>query len=605
MSGQFEKTHRQERSTWVLVDLLSWVPAAILATWLRHDFEMVAISGSALLVFVLAAIIHLLLGSVLGVYPPRQRLSSLGRQSLGVLAVSVVTAGIVAAVVSYVFPSIGMRPSVPLISALLVVLGAIVLRSGRLAWNTYQTRDREPVLVFGGGMLGRQVVAEIGDDHIGQGMAVRAILDDNPALRGSRIHGVRVWGGFEDIGAVVERTGATALIVAINGVESSTKSRIAEVADRLGLKVLVVPTMEDHSQDAPIELRELNLADLMDREQIVLDADSIEELIRGRRVLITGAGGSIGSELARQVYKYNPDRLVLLDRDEGGLHHTQLSIYGHAMLDSGNVVLADIRDAARVEEIFLHHRPEVVLHAAALKHLPLLEQYPQEAWLTNVQGTKNVLDASVACGASVIVNVSTDKAANPICVLGDSKRVAERLTAAYGMIYDGLWVSVRFGNVLGSRGSVIETFAGQIEAGGPITITHPEVQRYFMTIPEASQLVLQAAVVGRSGETLVLDMGRPMSILGLAKQLMKIAGREDLEVVYTGLRPGEKLSEDLVDDRELPYTADRHPMITEVLVEPLDQLPAEAADIHDTFQVLARGAAASHQSSSAQHSVRR
>lgn len=199
-----------------------------------------------------------------------------------------------------------------------------------------------------------------------------------------------------------------------------------------------------------------------------------------------------------------------------------------------------------------------------------------------------MLKASVACGADVVVNVSTDKAANPVCVLGDSKRIAERLTAAYGKQYEGTWVSVRFGNVLGSRGSVIETFRGQIERGGPVTITHPEVRRYFMTIPEASQLVLQAAAVGQSGETLVLDMGEPMPIVDLAKGLMNIAGRDDIEIVYTGLRPGEKLSEELLDDREEPQRADRHPMVTEVRVEPLEVLPSCASDVDATLVELAR-----------------
>uniref|UniRef100_UPI0037356A24 polysaccharide biosynthesis protein n=1 Tax=Corynebacterium sp. TaxID=1720 RepID=UPI0037356A24 len=218
------------------------------------------------------------------------------------------------------------------------------------------------------------------------------------------------------------------------------------------------------------------------------------------------------------------------------------------------------------------------------------EMYPQEAWLTNVEGTQNVLDASVACGADVVVNVSTDKAANPVCALGDSKRIAERLTAAYGAEYPGTWVSVRFGNVLGSRGSVIETFRRQIETGGPVTVTHPEVRRYFMTIPEAAQLVLQAAVGGASGETMVLDLGHPMPIIDLARGLMKIAGRDDLEIVYTGLRPGEKMSEELLDDREDPVRADRHPMITEVRVEPLHPLPDCPHNVTPTLRALARNA---------------
>lgn len=589
MSAALEKHQRQGSIPWLFIDLLLWAPAGILALWVRYDFDVPVISSWAFLIFAVSALAHMLLGSALGAYPPGARLNPLGRQSLGVVALSAGTAGIIGTIIISLVPAIGTPRSVPLITALLVIFGVFVTRAARLAWNTYQGRDREPVIVLGAGMLGRHVIAELGEPSFGNNMVVKAVLDDRPALRGSRIHGVKIHGALTRLPEVAEQTGATTVIVAINNTDAATKAMIGGMAATHGLRVLVLPTMDEINRTGQLPLQELDLTALMGREEIVLDEAAIGDLLRGRRVMITGAGGSIGSELARQVHRYDPGELILLDRDEGGLHHTQLSIYGHAMLDSRNVVLGDIRDADRLKDIFLEHRPEVVLHAAALKHLPLLEMYPQEAWLTNVEGTRNVLDASVACGADVVVNVSTDKAANPICVLGDSKRVAERLTAAYGEAYDGLWVSVRFGNVLGSRGSVIETFSGQIEAGGPVTITHPDVRRYFMTIPEAAQLVLQAAVVGESGETLVLDMGSPMSILTLAKSLMRLAGREDLKVIYTGLRPGEKLSEDLVDEREAPTRADRHPMITEVRVEPLSQLPQHPVDAGAVFPLLARG----------------
>lgn len=583
-----EQRRNQGGIPWVFADLLLWLPAGILATWVRYDFEVLAVGGSAILVFFIAAVVHGLFGSLLGAYPPKVRLDYLGRQSLGVIALSAILGGITGTIVAWVSTAIDVPRSVPLIAALFVILGVFALRAARLAWNLHKISNREPVIVIGAGMLGRQIIAELGDLDSEKNMVVKAVLDDNPRMLGARIHGVKVRGGIEDLAQIVEQTGTETIIVAINGIGPTTKGRITRSAIDLGLKAFIVPSMAEINQSGSLELKELDLESLMGREQVVLDENSISGLIRGRRVLVTGAGGSIGSELARQIHRYNPGELILLDRDEGGLHHTQLSIYGHALLDSKNVVLADIRDAARIEEVFLEHRPHVVLHAAALKHLPLLEMYPQEAWMTNVEGTKNVLDATVACGATVFVNISTDKAANPICALGDSKRIAERLTAAYSETYDGTWVSVRFGNVLGSRGSVIDTFRGQIEEGGPLTLTHPDVRRYFMTIPEAAQLVLQAAVVGRSGETLVLDMGEPMPIVDLAHGLMRIAGRDDIDIVYTGLRPGEKMSEDLVDTREDPVYADRHPMICEVRVEPLDHLPGCGSDVHRTIQTLAR-----------------
>lgn len=591
MTDVHEYFKRNSGAPWVLTDLLLWPPAALMAMWVRYDFESLVIRDGlswASLAFAFMIAVHLAVGIALGAYPPRSRLDPLGRQSLGAVALTVAFAGVLGTVFLSLAPNPGLARSVPLISALFVILGVLALRCARLLWNTLRLRHRDPVIVFGAGSLGRRVIADMGDP-VKSDKSVKAILDGDPRLRGSRIHGIRVRGGLECLEDTVAHTGATTLVVAITGLGPTTMSTVSRKASELGLKVLTVPSIEDMGRLGVIRLQELDLSTLMGRNQVVLDEDAIGRLIRGRRVLVTGAGGSIGSELSRQIHRYEPAELTLLDRDEGGLHHTQLSLSGHALLDSRNIVLADIRDEARLLDIFTERQPEVVLHAAALKHQPLLEMYPREAWLTNVVGTDNVLRASVACGADVVVNVSTDKAANPSCVLGDSKRIAERLTAAYGEAYDGTWVSVRFGNVLGSRGSVIETFRGQIERGGPVTITDPNVRRYFMTIPEAAQLVLQAAVVGESGETLVLEMGEPMPILDLAKGLMQVAGRFDIDIVYTGLRPGEKLSEELLDDREVPLRADRHPLVTEVRVEPLSQLPAAEHEIQTNLQELARG----------------
>jgi FlaA1/EpsC-like NDP-sugar epimerase len=258
---------------------------------------------------------------------------------------------------------------------------------------------------------------------------------------------------------------------------------------------------------------------------------------------------------------------MMLDRDESALHAVQLSIHGRALLDSTDVILADIRDAQAITTIFGQRRPEVVFHAAALKHLPMLEQYPEEAWKSNVVGTQVVLDAAQAMGVGRFVNISTDKAANPTSVLGRSKRLGERLVAQAGAQTGLPYLSVRFGNVLASRGSVLTTFAEQLAAGGPITVTHPEVTRYFMTIPEAVQLVVQASVVGRPGQALVLDMGRPVRILDMAYQLMEIAG-QGVDVVFTGLRVGEKLHEELFGDREIDERP-AHPLISHVPVPAL------------------------------------
>jgi FlaA1/EpsC-like NDP-sugar epimerase len=269
----------------------------------------------------------------------------------------------------------------------------------------------------------------------------------------------------------------------------------------------------------------------------------------------------------------------MLDRDESLLHSTQLSIFGHGMLDTPNMVLADIRDADALDEVFAAHKPDVVFHAAALKHLPMLQQYPAEGWKTNVLGTKNVLDAARKYGVKRFVNISTDKAAAPTSVLGKTKRIAEELTAWYAEVTGGTYLSVRFGNVLGSRGSVLFSFTAQIEKGGPVTVTDPNVTRYFMTIPEACELVIQAAAIGRPGDVLVLDMGEPVRILEVAEGLIARSGK-DIDIVFTGLRDGEKLDEVLFTSDEVSHVTS-HPLITRVTVPPLTPEHLADMDCHD------------------------
>ncbi|MFN3216421.1 MAG: polysaccharide biosynthesis protein [Acidimicrobiales bacterium] len=332
--------------------------------------------------------------------------------------------------------------------------------------------------------------------------------------------------------------------------------------------------------------RVLDERDLLGRSEIDTDDRGIAAIVTGRRVLVTGAGGSIGSELCRQLHRFAPASLVMVDRDESALHAVELSIAGRALFESRDVVVADIRDRERMLEVFVEHRPHVVFHAAALKHLPLLELYPGEGWKTNVGGTSNVLDAAAAVGVERFVNVSTDKAADPTSVLGHTKRVAERLTAHTAHRTRLPYVSVRFGNVLGSRGSVLEAFRSQAARGGPLTVTHPEATRYFMLIEEAVHLVLQAATIGGPGEALILDMGTPVRIDDVARRIAAESA-EAVEVVYTGLRPGEKLHERLIGADEVGQTR-VHPLISHVAVTPLD--PALVAELQPSAATLAAGA---------------
>jgi FlaA1/EpsC-like NDP-sugar epimerase len=423
----------------------------------------------------------------------------------------------------------------------------------------------QPLIVFGAGEGAEQVLAAMLRTPDSPYYPV-ALLDDDPRCWNLQLHGVRV----------AAATGAATLLVAIPSADAALLREITELAEEAALAVKVLPRVADliDGNVDVSDIREIDIADLLGRRQIHTDVATAARYLTGRRVLVTGAGGSIGSELCRQLHTYQPAELIMLDRDESALRAVQLSIYGHTGLDDDCVVLGDIRDVDMITTLFTERRPEVVFHAAALKHLPLLERFPGESVKTNVWGTLSILEAAVASGVRRFVNISTDKAADPSSVLGYSKRITERLTAHIAAEHRVPYVSVRFGNVLGSNGSVLTIFASQLAAGGPLTVTDPDVTRYFMTVQEAVELVLQAGALGTSGDALVLDMGEPVRIDDVARRLAARAeaakpGSPKIEIVYTGLGVGEKLHEALfgiteTDDRP------RHPLISEVPVPPLD-----------------------------------
>ena len=453
----------------------------------------------------------------------------------------------------------------------------------------------ERIIVFGAGDAGTQLIGRLAALP---GAAYRpvAILDDDPLKRRLRICGVPVLGGRAQLAQVAESTGARVLVIAIAGRSGQVIRDLTEEAERCGLVPKVIPSvMELLTGGAKIEgVRDPRISDLLGRPAASIDVAAVREYVAGKRVLVTGAGGSIGAELCRQLHKLGPATLIMLDRDESALHAVQLALQGRALLDSEETVLADIRDRRRIGEVFARFRPDIVFHAAALKHLPLLELWPGEALKTNVLGTLAVLEAAAEHDVQSFVNISTDKAASPISVLGYSKRITERLTAHMAARTGRTYLSVRFGNVLGSRGSVLTTLSSQVAADGPVTITHPEVTRYFMLANEAVQFVLQAAVIGRDGEVLVLDMGQPVRIADMARRLAASSGRE-VDIVFTGLRPGEKLHEDLFGPGERDVRP-CHPLISQVPVPELN--PVEVAGLDSDAnpftlrQVLARHACA-------------
>lgn len=426
----------------------------------------------------------------------------------------------------------------------------------------------EPILLFGAGEAGAQLARSMLRHSEGRYLPV-GFLDDDRGLHHQLVSGIKVLGPRSVLPAAVASTGAQGIVCSIARADALLIRELNRLAVKVGIWIKVLPSvgelLDGHVGIA--DIRDVNVSDMLGRHQVRTDINASADYLTGKRVLVTGAGGSIGSELCRQLRRLNPAQLILLDRDESALHTTLMSLYGKAELDSRDVVLADIRDRRRLDAIFLARRPEVVFHAAALKHVGLLEQYPGEATQSNVWGTLNVLEAAVAAGVDRFVNISTDKAADPVNVLGYSKRITERLTSGIAQRAAGVYLSVRFGNVLGSRGSVLATFAAQIAQGGPLTVTDPEVTRYFMTISEAVELVIQAGAVGRAGEALVLDMGKPVRIDDVARQMAAQAFGK-IDIVYTGLTPGEKLHEVLLGSDEVDARP-THPLISHVPVPAL------------------------------------
>ncbi len=406
-----------------------------------------------------------------------------------------------------------------------------------------------PTLLVGAGQAGMIVAREI-ENH--PNLAIRAVgfLDDDPIKRGSMLHGIAVLGPADEMKTHAEATGAKQVLITIAGATGAQIRRLVRLSEQAGLPAKIVPGLHEivGGQVSLSRARNVAIEDLLRRDPVTLDSDAIGGSIEGRSLLVTGAGGSIGSELCRQVAKFQPSKLVLVEQAENALFqvHRELT----ASFPDLCIVpaIADITDKVRMERLFEAHRPFIVLHAAAHKHVPMMEWNPGEATKNNVFGTKVCADLADRFGVERFVLISTDKAVRPTSVMGATKRVAELYVQALADSSSTKFVAVRFGNVLGSAGSVIPIFKEQIAAGGPVTVTHPDMERYFMTIPEASQLVLQAGVMGKGSEIFILDMGEPVKIVDLAEDLIRLSGLrpgDDIEIQFTGIRPGEKLVEEL------------------------------------------------------------
>jgi FlaA1/EpsC-like NDP-sugar epimerase len=433
------------------------------------------------------------------------------------------------------------------------------------------------IAVLGAGEGAASAVREMLDDPR-SGLIPVLVLDDDPHTQRRTLRGIPVVGRIADLPVLAERYGLHQALLAAGSADPDFIRRAADAAERADLPLKVLPPAAERVGGRTVrDLRDLRIEDLLGRHQIKTDLGAVEALVRGRRLLITGAGGSIGAEIARQVARYRPAELILLDHDETHLYDAAAST-GDAVTQA----LVDIRDVRAVQAAFGWHRPNIVFHAAAHKHVPLLEDHPCEAALTNVIGSQNVIQAAVSVAVERFVFVSTDKAVRPASVMGASKRIGEYLVMT-GAPPSAKWCAVRFGNVLGSRGSVVPTFMHQIATGGPVTVTDARMTRYFMSVEEAVQLVLQAAALSEGGEIFMLEMGQPVRILDLAQHMIRLSGLSvgsDIEVRITGVRPGEKLAEELAETEE-QASATPHPSIVR-----LQPLPVDAATLRQGVAVL-------------------
>lgn len=554
-----------------MIDAGAWAVALTGATWLRYEFNLGQVDAHNLARITSAAVaVVWVLGIVTHLY--------LGRYPIGSLD-EVIRLAWVAALVCVClqgFDLLSEAPPVPRSVPFIATCLALVLSvAARVAVRGHQARKARPdsqtarrVIVYGAGRRGRELVRAMLSGAAGNALPV-ALLDDDPAHRHTRISGVPVRGTWRELASVARKTRAQQLVVAFANPAPAKINAVKSLARSVRVEVRTVPPLSEQLRPwtRVADPRQIDVAELLGRQPIDLGMESVSDCLRGKRVLVTGAGGSIGSALCRELNQLDPAELLMLDQDESALHGLQLSIHGKACLDSPNVILGDIRDAEAMAALLRNLRPDVVFHTAALKQLAMLERYPEQAWRTNVRGTLGLLEAARQAGVRRFVNLSTVKAANPTSVLGRSKRITERLVADAAGRADGVFVSVRLGEVLGTRGSLLDTFAEQLSAGRPLTVPHPDSTRLFCTLTEAVQLLIRASAIGSSGEVLVLDVGAAIRVSELAELLVSCSGG-DSRIVYTGLGRGEKLHETLIGVGEHDHRPG-HPAIVHLQVPPL------------------------------------
>jgi FlaA1/EpsC-like NDP-sugar epimerase len=578
----------------VALDALIVIASLLVALALRFDGRVPSEYWNAFPAFcAVAVVLYVGLHAVSGLYG-RVWLQAGPAEAWQLVVASVSAVTLLMALVLTTAPVHVIPLSVPLNGGAiaLLLLGGLRFSSRILAARAARNAVADlvtdvRVVLVGPVGAARAVLAQMRAEPQAGLLPVAVVTDDRTAWRRT-LAGVPVTGPLEQLATVACLRRADQVLIVPGGPEGTEAAAVAELAREAGLRARLLPTLHESVDDRPRlrDIRDLSVEDLLGRDPVAIDDGPIRSVLRGRRVLVTGAGGSIGREIAVQVARSGPKQLLLLDHDETHLHDVGALLAGA----SATFVLGDIRDEVFVEKVFAQHEPEVVFHAAAHKHVPILEDFPSEAVRTNVHGSDVLLRTAVAHGTGRFVAISTDKAVDPVCVMGASKRLAEQLVVhrrQEGMRY----CAVRFGNVLGSRGSVVPTFVRQVQQGGPVTVTHPDMTRFFMTTHEAVHLVLEAATRCEGGEVFMLDMGRPIRILDLARRIITLSGAspdDEVSIEFTGLRPGEKLEEQLYSDAET-VSPTSHPKILLVRGRhlPVGQLFAgvarlrQLADRHD------------------------
>lgn len=560
------------RTCLIIYDIISVILASYIALLMRYGFEMAEIPAHFVdpinhflpfnILITLAVLYVFRMYNSLWAFAGETELQNL------VLA-SVISSGLQAAGIQF-FKTPGQQAVPGSYYFLYMFLLISFIFASRFSYRFFRSlkhkkqnkKNSISVMVIGAGEAANVIIKEIVNSNFST-MVIRCIIDDDPGKWGRFIQGIKVVGGRDKIIECADIYGIDEIIVAMPSVSRKKLSEILDICKETSCKLRSLPGMYQlvNGEVSVSKLRDVEVEDLLGRDPVEVDLDSILGYVQGKRILVTGAGGSIGSELARQIASHRPSRLILLDIYENSVYDVQQElITAYPELDLV-VLIASVRNTNRMNWIFEHYKPEIVYHAAAHKHVPLMEASPNEAVKNNVFGTFKTAQAAAMNGTRRFVMISTDKAVNPTNIMGASKRICEMIIQTFNKHYDTEFVAVRFGNVLGSNGSVIPLFKKQIQEGGPVTVTHPDIIRYFMTIPEAVSLVLQAGAYCKGGEIFVLDMGKPVKILDLAKNLIRLSGYrvgEDIKIEFTGLRPGEKLYEELLMAEEgLTETANR------------------------------------------------